>query len=665
MKTATSAQRLDSRRMPDPPATVMTNHVRNPPPRQLTQSETLDSLDHWKAKFRQYYRKDDDYKEFLSDVTWDPSKENYGFTPQDLTNAAEVRKTKQKAENLQDFLELLAGYLPYSYLTPKIVQDSTSLSQVWRIVYEHYNVLPNPETFLDFESLKKEPAENYRQFFERLLQHSRLHLADAGSKVENIKPAEDEKMSITLMNHIALHWLRKIDPQLISIIRTEYSTELRSGTHLAALVPRIAPNITSLLSRHSSAKVNAIKHDEEEEEQFEDAEVRFNKMFPRNNNNFRQDTNRGRGTRRFDSQRGRGGAVNTSSDSRGPFCPSCYYIAKQTGAKINYRHLPKDCRRKDAVARLLEAEDQDSEAEGDPAEAGKCENPAPLNAHTFSDQNSEKALSSPVSTFYQSCIFNTNMSPIESKSDGFKPVIESKAESHISDFDTANLQKVNQVLLRKETWKSNLVSKEKSPTVGALVNRVPCTLTIDEGSEINCLDKMFALKSKIEYVPTSFSAKAAGSSPMPLAGESKFDVSMQVQGHSSPITWKLGKCLIVENLGVEVLVGEPGKGDNKIVTLPHLKTIQVEDDLGNQVELDYSAQKKPVRHLCRSLKTQVVYPGETVEYQVPENLQNGEPVIVTPVRGQQTWIPAAVMCVNDGQIILQNETDQIYILKKN
>ena len=61
-----------------------------------------------------------------------------------------------------------------------------------------------------------------------------------------------------MMNFVALQWLRKIDQQLIKIIQTEYSTELRAGTQLAALVPRIAPNITSLLSRYSTGAVSCV-----------------------------------------------------------------------------------------------------------------------------------------------------------------------------------------------------------------------------------------------------------------------------------------------------------------------------------------------------------------------------------------------------------------------
>ena len=54
--------------------------------------------------------------------------------------------------------------------------------------------------------------------------------------------------------------MRKVDPNLISIIRIEYSTELRANTQLAELVPRIAANIDSLKKRYDAGDaVNVIK----------------------------------------------------------------------------------------------------------------------------------------------------------------------------------------------------------------------------------------------------------------------------------------------------------------------------------------------------------------------------------------------------------------------
>ena len=122
------------------------------------------------------------------------------------------------------------------------------------------------ETLLDFESFKKEPAENDRQFYERLLQHARLHLAPAGAKAENITNVKADTLTISLMNLVALQWLRKRDPQLIAIVRTEYATELRSGEQLSALVPRIAPNIESLLARHSAGQVHRVEQEIMEDE---------------------------------------------------------------------------------------------------------------------------------------------------------------------------------------------------------------------------------------------------------------------------------------------------------------------------------------------------------------------------------------------------------------
>ena len=225
----------------------MATFVKLPPPRQLTQSESLDSLDHWKSIFRSYFRRDSIFKQFLETTcTWNPVVTNYGLEEKG------GMKAEERGDALVDFLNNLAGFLPHSYLTSKLQENTTSLKDCWKIIDEHYNVQITSETLLDFESIKKEPAENYRQFFERLLQHAKLHLAPDGATVDNIKNTVDDKMSISIMNFVALQWLRKSNSQLIQIIKTEYATELRSGQQLAALVPRIAPNIDSLLARYSS-----------------------------------------------------------------------------------------------------------------------------------------------------------------------------------------------------------------------------------------------------------------------------------------------------------------------------------------------------------------------------------------------------------------------------
>ena len=57
------------------------NFVKTPPPRPLSQKETLDSLNHWKTIFRNYYRRDSSFKQFLkSDCKWDFKESNYALT---------------------------------------------------------------------------------------------------------------------------------------------------------------------------------------------------------------------------------------------------------------------------------------------------------------------------------------------------------------------------------------------------------------------------------------------------------------------------------------------------------------------------------------------------------------------------------------------------------
>ena len=96
----------------------MATFVKLPPPRQLTQSETLDSLDHWKSSFRNYFRRDSVFNQFLN-CTWDPSKDNYGFSGAVNGMTAEERK-----DALVDFLSNLAGFLPHSYLTSKLIENT-------------------------------------------------------------------------------------------------------------------------------------------------------------------------------------------------------------------------------------------------------------------------------------------------------------------------------------------------------------------------------------------------------------------------------------------------------------------------------------------------------------------------------------------------------------
>ena len=58
-------------------------------------------------------------------------------------------------------------------------------------------------------------------------------------------------MSIALLDSIAIHWLLSIDRQLINIVKTEFSSELKTK-RLSQMIKPIATNIDELLARYGN-----------------------------------------------------------------------------------------------------------------------------------------------------------------------------------------------------------------------------------------------------------------------------------------------------------------------------------------------------------------------------------------------------------------------------
>ena len=172
--------------------------VRNPPPRMLSSQETLYSLNHWITNFRTYYRRDSYYKCFLlPDATWAPNELHYGQR-QERVDGTVVRSAQDKSEDLCDFLNTLIGYLPFPYLTEKILKATTNLQQVWDVIREHYGLKVTSESLLDFPTLHKLEDESHRQFYDRLMAHARLHLAGPNQVVDGINTGQHgEVMKIT------------------------------------------------------------------------------------------------------------------------------------------------------------------------------------------------------------------------------------------------------------------------------------------------------------------------------------------------------------------------------------------------------------------------------------------------------------------------------------
>ena len=106
----------------------------------------------------------------------------------------------------------------------------------------------------------------------------------------------------------------------MSIVKTEYSRELRENVQLAELVPRIANNIDAMLSRHDIVggidKLTVL------------ADETVDKI---NRVNYRKINSKDKSG--FNKNKGR------------LFCPECQFLSKKLALNIDYRHTPADCPR--------------------------------------------------------------------------------------------------------------------------------------------------------------------------------------------------------------------------------------------------------------------------------------------------------------------------------
>ena len=235
------------------------------------------------------------------------------------------------------FWLMLASYLPRGYITDKIPNKSVSFESAFNIIEDHYGLIPSQETLCDLVQLSRLPGERYRQFFDRLVAFMNRHLMPHNTKeeytVDGVKvPPTGDTLSVSMLNLLALRWLEKILPDLLDIVRTEYSKELRDNTPLSLLVPRIALCVDALLAKYDKTPAIARASADNTAQGHED-NAKVHKI-NYGNKNYHNIHTRGRGN-------SRGGYQNQFRPNEKKFCPGCYYLGNRIAANINYKHSPQ------------------------------------------------------------------------------------------------------------------------------------------------------------------------------------------------------------------------------------------------------------------------------------------------------------------------------------
>lgn len=141
----------------------------------------------------------------------------------------------------------IANYTPI-IARNTIVNNSTTLRDIWQIIRLHYGFQSTGAHFLDFCNIKLEPNERPEDLFQRLMAFTEDNLltTESGITHNGQEIAEDEELTPTMENFIVLTWLTLIHPDLPRLVKQRYGTELRSRT-LATLKPEISQALESLL----------------------------------------------------------------------------------------------------------------------------------------------------------------------------------------------------------------------------------------------------------------------------------------------------------------------------------------------------------------------------------------------------------------------------------
>ena len=148
---------------------------------------------------------------------------------------------------------------------------------------------------------------------------------------------------------------------------------------------------------------------------------------------------------------------------------------------------------------------------------------------------------------------------------------------------------------------------------------------------------------------------------MKLAGQTTEDINISIKHTGKPIKWRLGKLIVVKNLGVDILVGEPAKVDNEIVTIPHERLVEMNNIAGKRVKLPYSSRQASPQHYtfrCKTPVNETIYPKTKKKIKLPSRLRHAKVVAITPKHSKlHSWFSPQVLCIGeDGCVTITNET---------
>ena len=219
-----------------------------PKVRVLTQHETQATFETWKDTLIFNLEIDGTFEMFLDDdVTWEPDTVAHRGLKPDTTGEVQ-RTSRQKAAILNRMLGTIASYAPV-ISRQFITKEALSLDAIWNRLRIFYGFRKSGALILDLNSIILEEGETHECLWERTYAFFADNLLSPSDGLRHLNEDQPPKevMSPTLLNTAVVIWLKTIHPQLPSVVKQKYTTELRNKT-LATLREEISESLDSMLA---------------------------------------------------------------------------------------------------------------------------------------------------------------------------------------------------------------------------------------------------------------------------------------------------------------------------------------------------------------------------------------------------------------------------------
>ena len=122
------------------------------------------------------------------------------------------------------------------------------------------------------------------------------------------------------------------------------------------------------------------------------------------------------------------------------------------------------------------------------------------------------------------------------------------------------------------------------------------------------IDRKFAEDNGIGITNTNESARAVNKLPLDIVGQTSEPISIKCETDTGHVMIHLGVVLVIANLGISCLLGEPAKRRNNIVCLPRHQLILIAS--GDSVQSVKYASAKPKYSLIRAVTNVTLAPGD-------------------------------------------------------